>query len=597
MKGDTRISVRLCRSITITAVLLLVVAAFSSPIASAAIPCGCGEICTNETGWWHAGGDFNAATNPLSAAVGAANAGDTICVKDGTYRESVQISKNHLTLRSENGTANCIVNASGVHGFHVAPESSYVNISGFTLENATSNPWWSAGVIVEGSHCNISYNLAKNNFYGINIEGGDYNLISYNDASYNSQTGIKATDTANYNTFSNNTASHNRDGNGICLCNNSDHNTLTGNTAEHNTANGFLLQQGCDYNQLKNNNQANSNTQHGFYLYDNCDHNSFSDSTATYNAYGFYLYNNCDYNSFSENTVRHNTQDGFLLQESSCNNMLTNNIVEQNNYGMYLINSCSYNTLSGNTVRYSSQQGIALADCDHNTLTGNTASQNTHDNIHLENSHYNNLTGNKALSSTQCDGIDLGASHHNNVTNNKASSNTDRGIKIRNSTDNTVTKNTVLDNSNCGIHIENTTNSNFSCNWVQDNSNYGFGLCGGSTGNTVQHNNILTNGDAQADGSYHWQFYNCQSNAVTATNNYWGPEMNQTKIENSIYDDDENAEFGEVTFVPFNEGSNPCAPVPDLSAAVLFASGLVLAAVYFVCERKFCKMLDEQSKK
>ena len=43
-------------------------------------------------------------------AVDAAFAGDTIIVRDGTYTENVDVNK-RLTIRSENGSANCIVQA------------------------------------------------------------------------------------------------------------------------------------------------------------------------------------------------------------------------------------------------------------------------------------------------------------------------------------------------------------------------------------------------------------------------------------------------------------------------------------------------------
>jgi len=43
-------------------------------------------------------------------AVDNATAGDTIIVRDGIYYENVNVNK-QLTLRSENGSANCVVQA------------------------------------------------------------------------------------------------------------------------------------------------------------------------------------------------------------------------------------------------------------------------------------------------------------------------------------------------------------------------------------------------------------------------------------------------------------------------------------------------------
>jgi pectin methylesterase-like acyl-CoA thioesterase len=72
----------------------------------------------------------------IQSAVTAANPFDTIIVRDGTYTENVDVNK-RLTIRSENGSANCIVNApdQNDHVFNVTAD--WVNISGFTVRDAT----------------------------------------------------------------------------------------------------------------------------------------------------------------------------------------------------------------------------------------------------------------------------------------------------------------------------------------------------------------------------------------------------------------------------------------------------------------------------
>ncbi|MCK5181700.1 MAG: hypothetical protein KAQ73_04085 [Dehalococcoidia bacterium] len=74
----------------------------------------------------------------IQQAVNNATSGDTIIVRDGTYHENVDVNVAHLTIQSENGTANCVVNASNPddHVFEVTAD--WVNITGFTVENATS---------------------------------------------------------------------------------------------------------------------------------------------------------------------------------------------------------------------------------------------------------------------------------------------------------------------------------------------------------------------------------------------------------------------------------------------------------------------------
>ncbi len=69
-------------------------------------------------------------------AVDNASAGDTIIVRDGLYVENVDVNK-RLTIQSENGAANCIVDSySGYHVFDVTADG--VSIIGFTATGATS---------------------------------------------------------------------------------------------------------------------------------------------------------------------------------------------------------------------------------------------------------------------------------------------------------------------------------------------------------------------------------------------------------------------------------------------------------------------------
>ena len=86
-------------------------------------PCACGDICVNETGWWRDGGAFNPSNTPIQHAIDNATACDTICVKDGTYNENVNVNK-RLTIRSENGAASTTVQAASAndHVFEVTAD-------------------------------------------------------------------------------------------------------------------------------------------------------------------------------------------------------------------------------------------------------------------------------------------------------------------------------------------------------------------------------------------------------------------------------------------------------------------------------------------
>ena len=125
----------------------------------------------------------------IQQAVDNASEGDTIIVSDGTYNENVDVDKAYLTIRSENGSANCIVNASvnTTHVFEV--KQDYVNISGFTVTNATGSN--QAGIQLSNvDHCNISSNTASNNNYGIGLSSSSNNNVSCNWVQNNTNAGF-----------------------------------------------------------------------------------------------------------------------------------------------------------------------------------------------------------------------------------------------------------------------------------------------------------------------------------------------------------------------------------------------------------------------
>ncbi|PKP59793.1 hypothetical protein CVT91_06160 [Candidatus Atribacteria bacterium HGW-Atribacteria-1] len=117
----------------------------------------------------------------IQAAVDAASPGDTIIVRDGTYTENVNVNKDHLTIRSENGAEVTVVQAanSDDHVFEVTAD--YVNISMFTISGADGTN--RAGICFGSSvgHCNVSDNVVRNNECGISLLSySDNNNISEN---------------------------------------------------------------------------------------------------------------------------------------------------------------------------------------------------------------------------------------------------------------------------------------------------------------------------------------------------------------------------------------------------------------------------------
>jgi PGF-CTERM protein len=281
--------------------------------------CTCGDICVNTTGWWRDGGTFNANGTPIQAAVDNATAGETICVGDGTYTENVNVNVAHLTIRSENGSANCTVNAasSGDHIFEVTAD--YANISGFAATGATVAG--EAGIYLNNGadHCKISNNNCSNNHYGIWLNSSSNNTLTSNTVNSNIDYGVYLYSSSN-NTLTENTVNSNTYG---IILGSSSNNTLTSNTANSNTCyHGICL--GSSSNNTLTSNTANSNHHHGIHL-DYSYNNTLTENTAnSNNDYGIYLWSSRN-NTLTENTANSNNDCGICLMYSSNKNTIYNN--------------------------------------------------------------------------------------------------------------------------------------------------------------------------------------------------------------------------------------------------------------------------------
>ncbi len=171
----------------------------------------------------------------IQQAVDNATGGDIIIVRDGTYNENVNVYVASLTIRSENGSANCVVNASDPNDavFRVNETPNYVNISGFTVTGG------SRGILLHWvDHCNISNNIVSGNGWGIGLYGrigvpnyADYNTVKDNIISNNTE-GIWMYK-ARYSTIINNTILNNTN-RGIHMDTYSNSNTIKDNDVQGN---------------------------------------------------------------------------------------------------------------------------------------------------------------------------------------------------------------------------------------------------------------------------------------------------------------------------------------------------------------------------
>ena len=375
----------------------------------------------------------------IQAAVDAAGPGDVIVVRDGTYKENVDVNKPHLTIKSENGADKTTVEAvtSSYDDIVFEVTEDYVNIIGFTVkagdygiylnivhhcniqnnnisagygiylsESSNNNIIKNTvsdcvfGITLSNSFSNnINNNILLNNIRGIGL-GGSKNIVSNNTVSYNGAEGIYLSNSKS-NSISNNTVSHN--GNGIDLDGESEKNNITNNVVLHN-------KKGIKYRSHFPNNICNnivSSNSYGIYIFSMCTH--VSNNIVSDNTYGIYLTGS--------------------LNRASWKNTITNNNVSNNTYGIYLNSACIENTITNNNVS-NSDEGILLSDKD---------------------SSENNISGNNVSSNTY--GIRLFGSESNNITRNTANWNTYYGIYLsEGSSENIITQNTASNNYN-GIYI------------------------------------------------------------------------------------------------------------------------------------------------
>jgi parallel beta-helix repeat protein len=290
----------------------------------------------------------------------------------------------------------------------------------------------------------------------------------------------------------------------------------------------------------------------------NVDYCNIFENNVYGNDYGIRLYYSSD-TTLTNNNANSNNDYGIYLYNADNNNLM-NNTANKNHYGIWLFSS-SDNNLTNNTANKNHHSGIWLrSSSNYNVLTSNNASNNDYG-IWLSSSSGNTLTSNNANFNNWRDGIILSSSSGNTLTSNNASNNDYRGIWLSSSSGNTLTSNNAS-NNDYGIYLDNADNNNITCNLMRTNTKRGFYLTGGRTGNNISYNNIIENGNYNTmSGGWEWQFYINQYQPVEAKHNYWGAGMNDSTIDESIYDDDEG--MGKVEFYPFETEPVPCAPTPE----------------------------------
>lgn len=288
----------------------------------------------SESRSWTVDDDGPADFITIQEAINAANPGDTIFVKTGTYYENVVANKSILLIGED--PTKTIVDGGGRFVKVVEIMANNVAIQNFTIRNSNQTPSWGSNNLIFIHKINST--LIQSNIImspagkaaGIVVMKSSGNIISGNNITANYNIGIRLWDSSN-NTISGNNIT--RNSTGIEL-RESSNNTITENSVSDHI--------GCEgsSNIISRNIVTSSISLYG-------SSNTISENIITGGGWGVMLYGYG--HNISKNTISANKDNGIYVY---CHNssIYANTLTENDPAGIAIEKSSSYNKFYHNSL-------------------------------------------------------------------------------------------------------------------------------------------------------------------------------------------------------------------------------------------------------
>jgi parallel beta-helix repeat protein len=474
----------------------------------------------------------------IQDAIDAADPGDTIYARNGTYYENLFINKT-ISLVGENPEITIIdgskANASFSPTVYVYGEDAKdVNIWNFTIRG--SNNAWGIFILFE-ANTHIENNIITNNSGGIVADFSDNNTFINNTVINNKFEGILFLYSSG-NIMRNNTINGNKYNFGIL------ESPFIHDIDKSNLVNGKPIYYLKNQSDLLINPSSYPNT--GYLALINCTNITVENLNVTNNYNGILLADTK--NSTLRNNNFENNSRGMDITDSSNNTIQGNNVTDNTWLGISLVHSPNNryrqnnlvgnrlnfkvrgdhlsdflqdidtsNTVDGKNMRYlinctdlvvnpstfDNTGYLAFVNCDNVTAENFSTENNellfaftqnssitentvTSGGISLTHCSFINLTGNAIVNGES--GISIYQSHNNTIVKNKVVQNTEHGIYLQTSSNNTIFSNNLKSNDMGARLVESSNNTIFRNN-VTDSRDYGIILYDCSY-NKIFHNNF-----------------------------------------------------------------------------------------------------------